>query len=74
VILWKLEIVVRVAIHEHAPTIKRNSPLRAAVLRLLDKMVDAGSSVAFQLRDYFVAAPVKEHPSPRAERVEPGHL
>jgi hypothetical protein len=60
VILWELETVVRVAIYEHGPTIKRNSPLRTAVLILLDKMVDAGSSVAFQLRDYFVTAPAKE--------------
>lgn len=59
-ILWKVETMMRVAIHEHATTIKGNGPLRAAVLTLLDKMVDAGSSVAFQLRDYFIVAPVKE--------------
>lgn len=59
VILWKIETVMRVAIHEHAAAIKKNNPLRAAVLTLLNKMVDAGSSVAFQLRDYFIAAPVK---------------
>ena len=58
VILWKLETVLRVAIHEHAAAIKKNNPLRVAVLTFLDKMVDAGSSVAFQLRDYFIAAPV----------------
>lgn len=58
VILWKLETVLRVAIHEHAAAIKKNNPLRVAVLKFLDKMVDAGSSVAFQLRDYFIAAPV----------------
>lgn len=59
VILWKIETVMRVAIHEHSAAIKKNNPLRAAVLTLLNKMVDAGSSVAFQLRDYFITAPVK---------------
>ena len=50
--------VLRTCVLEHNTTIRSDVALRAAALGLLDHLVDAGSSVAFQLREYFVTAPV----------------
>ena len=55
--LWDAETVCHVAIHEHRQALLRDVNLRRATLDMLDWLVNAGSSLAFQLRDYLAASP-----------------
>ncbi len=54
--LWNAETVCQAAVHEHRQALHRDVTLRQATLDVLDRLVDAGSSLAFQLRDYLATS------------------
>lgn len=54
--LWDAETVCQAAVHEHRQALIRDVTLRQATLDVLDRLVDAGSSLAFQLRDYLATS------------------
>lgn len=56
--LWDAETVCQVAVHEHRQVLLRNVNLRMSTLDILDCLVIAGSSLAFQLRDYLATSPI----------------
>jgi hypothetical protein len=51
-----LEIALRVCLLDHGSGVRADAKLRSAVVALLDELVNAGSSAAFQLREYFITA------------------
>lgn len=55
--LWDAETVCQAAVHGHRQALLRDVILRQATLGVLDRLVDAGSSLAFQLRDYLATSP-----------------
>jgi hypothetical protein len=61
--LWNAETVCQVAVHQHRLALGQDVALRHACLEILDRLVDAGSSLAFQLRDYLAASPVERPPA-----------
>lgn len=54
--LWNAETVCQAAVHDHRQALHRDVTLRQATLDVLDRLVDAGSSLAFQLRDYLATS------------------
>lgn len=51
---WYQDALLARVMYEDLPTLKASPRLRKAVMTILDALVHAGSSVAFQLRDDFV--------------------
>ncbi|SDG74625.1 MoxR-like ATPase [Paraburkholderia phenazinium] len=50
-----MEIVLREVVVSSTTQVRADALLKSAILRLLDELVNAGSSIAFQLRDYLAA-------------------
>lgn len=52
--VYYLELLLQRYVHGQPSRLKSNPDLRMAVLAILDALVDAGSSVAYRIRDDFV--------------------
>lgn len=57
---WFAEKVCRLAVHEHREDLLASLPLRQATLFVLDQLIESGSSIAFQLRDYLASTPPRQ--------------
>ena len=57
--VYNLELVLQRYVHGQPSRLKSNPELRVAVLAILDTLVDAGSSVAYRMRDDFVTHSVE---------------
>lgn len=66
--LWDAETVCQAAVHDHRQVLLRNVNLRQATLDVLDRLVDAGSSLAFQLRDYLATSSTSAQTSFQTQR------
>lgn len=51
-VVLEMEIILREVVVSSTSIVRANAPLKEAILRLLDELVNVGSSIAFQLRDY----------------------
>jgi hypothetical protein len=51
---WYLDALVSRCLFENLASIRKSAPMRGAMMAILDALVHAGSSIAFQLRDDFV--------------------
>lgn len=69
--LWDAETVCQAAVHEHRQALLRDVTLRQATLDVLDRLVDAGSSLAFQLRDYLATSSPATPSTPPASSSAP---
>jgi len=54
---WYVETSCRVAVHDHRQIVLSDVRPRQATLDVLDLLVDAASSLAFQLRHYLATSP-----------------
>jgi hypothetical protein len=52
--IWYFDTLLSRAMYADLPKLKETQPLRNAVMSILDALVNAGSSIAFRLRDDFV--------------------
>ena len=60
--LWEAETVCKAAVHDHRQALLRDATLRQATLDVLDRLVNASLSLAFQLRDYLATSSASEQP------------
>jgi len=63
--LWHAETICQTAVHEHRQALLQDVNLRLATLEVLDRLVDSGSSLAFQLRDYLATSPIATPSTPQ---------
>lgn len=59
--IFMLEVLLQRYVYGHPQEVKKQAPLRDAVFKLLDTLVDNGSSSAYQMRDDFVTPLRIEH-------------
>jgi hypothetical protein len=55
-VIWDAETICQVAVHDHRQVLLRDVNLRRATLDVLDRLIESGSSLAFQLRDYLATS------------------
>lgn len=53
---WDAETICQIAVHDHRQALLRDVNLRRATLDVLDRLIESGSSLAFQLRDYLATS------------------
>jgi hypothetical protein len=52
--VFMLDVLLQRYVYGRPLELKRDAPIRNAVLLILDSLVEAGSSAAFRMRDDFV--------------------